>query len=209
MLELRQRSFGDYGVNCYLLISPDRSEAFLVDPGAEAEAILDWVGDLKISRIFITHGHRDHVEALEEVRQGLKAPVGIHPADAEKFELQADFDLQDGDEYALSGGKIDLVHLPGHTPGQVGLRLIEGGQFNCVVVGDAIFPGGPGATASNDALAESIETLARTVFTWPDATHLHPGHGEAATVGAERAAFEAFRAQPLPPDLQDNVTWED
>jgi hydroxyacylglutathione hydrolase len=79
-----------------------------------------------------------------------------------------------------------------------------GGQ---TVVGDVIFPGGPGHTATPEALAQSIVSLGQTVFTWPDTTELHPGHGGATTVGAERPAFEQFIAAELPPDLCGDVSW--
>ncbi len=102
---------------------------------------------------------------------------------------------------------LGIVHLPGHTPGSIGLQLIEESNFKRVVVGDAIFPGGPGQTSTPADLGLSLDTLARTVFTWPDSTELYPGHGVHTTVGAERAAFEAFRAKPLPPDLYGDVSW--
>jgi len=99
-------------------------------------------------------------------------------------------------------GIIGISHVPGHTPGSVCLRLGDR-----VIAGDAIFPGGPGYTASPEALARSLESLERVVFAWPDETMLYPGHGGHTTVGAERAAFERFLVAERSPSLCGDVAW--
>jgi hydroxyacylglutathione hydrolase len=200
-LELHCLEVGPWPMNCYLIRCPATGQVAIVDPGEDAEAILEAVGDAPIHCILLTHGHRDHVGALAAVRQATRAPVGIHPADADAFGLKADFLLVDGVDIELGQGSVRVVHVPGHTPGSICLRL--DGQ---AVVGDAIFPGGPGHTASPQALIESLESLHRTVFTWPDRTRLYPGHGAHTTVGAERADFEQF-VVACPPDLFGDVSW--
>jgi len=160
------------------------------------------VGDAPVCCILLTHAHPDHVGALDAVHQATGAPVGLHPADAEAFGVEADFPLLDGMEVAVGRGRLTVTHVPGHTPGSVCLRL--GGQ---VTVGDVIFPGGPGHTDSPEALAQSLVSLDRTVFAWSDEIELHPGHGGFTTVGAERAAFERFVASGYPADLCGDVTW--
>jgi glyoxylase-like metal-dependent hydrolase (beta-lactamase superfamily II) len=133
--------------------------------------------------------------------------VGIHPADADAFGLRPDFTLEDGDTIDFMGEELRVIHVPGHTPGSVIFGLIERGEFHRAIVGDAIFPGGPGHTETPQNLVTSLDSLARTVFTWGDEVILYPGHGDSTTVGEERAAFNAFRAGPLPPDLCGDVTW--
>ncbi|MGD8822060.1 MAG: MBL fold metallo-hydrolase, partial [Anaerolineales bacterium] len=148
----------------------------------------------------------DHVGALDEVRAALSAPVAMHLADARAFDLSCDQALEHGDRITLGGDKLEVSHIPGHTPGSIALRWITG-VADWAVVGDAIFPGGPGMTLSAKALAQSLESLAATVFTWPDVIKLYPGHGLPTTVGAERTDFEAFRAQPIPPDHSGDAAW--
>lgn len=207
MLELKVLSVGEYQSNCYLLVVPKTNQGILIDPGDQAEEILRFVGSLEIAHILITHGHVDHVSALEIVREELGAPVGIHPADVDAFGLRPDFLLEDGDTVDLVGEELRVSHIPGHTLGSVMFGLIERGEIQGAIVGDAIFPGGPGHTETPQALVTSLDSLSRTVFTWGDEVSLYPGHGDPTTVGEERAAFETFRAGPLPPDLCGEVTW--
>ncbi|NIV34882.1 MAG: MBL fold metallo-hydrolase, partial [Anaerolineae bacterium] len=72
---------------------------------------------------------------------------------------------------------------------------------------DAIFPGGPGYTASPEALAQSLASLGQTVFSWPDGTELYPGHGGHTTVRAERAGFQRLIGADRPADLCGDVSW--
>ena len=201
-LELQRLEVGPWPMNCYLLRCPETGRLAIVDPGSDAERILEAVGQAPVDCILLTHGHPDHVGALEAVREVTGAPVGIHPADAEWFDLQAEIMLEDGLQVKVGEGQVGVAHVPGHTPGSVCLRL--NGQ---VVVGDVVFPGGPGYTASPEALAQSLDSLGRTVFCWPDGTELYPGHGGHTTVQAEHAAFQRFTSTGYPADLCGDVSW--
>jgi hydroxyacylglutathione hydrolase len=201
-LKLERLEVGPWPMNCYLVRCSVTGRVAIVDPGADADTILAAAGDAAVSCVLLTHAHPDHVGALEAVRQATGVPVGIHPADAEAFGLECDFPLLDSAEVEIGPDLLTVVHVPGHTPGSVCLRL--GRQ---TVVGDAIFPGGPGFTASPQALAQSLISLGQTVFTWPDETVLYPGHGVSTTVGAERPDFERFVASDHPPDLCGDVSW--
>lgn len=205
-LELHRLEVGPWPMNCYLVRCPASGQVAIVDPGGDPDQILAAAGP-HVCCILLTHSHPDHVGALEEVCQASHAPVGIHPADAEALALnasgrEADFPLLDGMEVEVGRERVQVVHLPGHTPGSVCLRLNDR-----AIVGDAIFPGGPGHTASPEALAQSLYSLGRTVFTWPDDTLLYPGHGPSTSVGTEREAFEQFVATERGPDLYGDVAW--
>ncbi len=207
MLNLRVKSVGVDQANCYLIMDENTKVGILVDPGAEGIALIEWIDDVSIQTILVTHAHPDHVGALEYVRRELGVDAGMHIADAQAFSQRADYFLSDGQIIKLGESHLQVVHLPGHTPGSIGLHILDDSTPPSVLVGDAIFPGGPGHTTSPADLEVSLETLVRTVFTWSDVTILFPGHGEPTTVGAERIAFDAFYAKPRSPDLFGDVSW--
>jgi glyoxylase-like metal-dependent hydrolase (beta-lactamase superfamily II) len=201
-LDLQRLEVGPWPMNCYLLRCRKTGEVAIVDPGADAATILAAIGDAPVRCILLTHGHPDHVGALAETRESTGAAVGIHLEDAAAFGVEADFPLMDGMKVEVGRGSVTVAHVPGHTPGSICLRLRDE-----AVVGDAIFPGGPGHTATPEALAQSLASLGRTVFRWPDKMILHPGHGGSTTVGQERGAFEAFLAADHAPGLCGDVSW--
>lgn len=204
-LELRLLVVGGFQENCYLLVEPETNAAILIDPGAEAGRVLAWLEGSAVRLILLTHAHLDHIGALAEVRAALDVRVGLHPADnalAAEHNISPDFALADGVAVQLGPHDLMVVHTPGHSPGHVCLRF-----DTRAIVGDAIFPGGPGHTNTPDELSVSLDSLQHTVFTWPDETALYPGHGRGTTVGQERPGFDKLLAKPLPPDLHGDVTW--
>lgn len=203
MLELRILPVGEYGTNCHLLVCPSTKRSLLIDPGADPNAVISLCEDTQVTRIVLTHGHYDHLLALDPVRDALGVPVGIHPLDAAAFDVEADYELRDGMRLRVGRHVVRVIHVPGHTPGSVALRFDRR-----AIVGDAIFPGGPGHTDTPEALQMLLLSLQRTVFTWPDDTTFYSGHGDSATVGAVRPAFQEFLSHPRPADLCGDVTWE-
>jgi glyoxylase-like metal-dependent hydrolase (beta-lactamase superfamily II) len=197
---------GGFQSNCYVLEDESYAEAVLIDPGADPKKILQWVEGVPITKILITHGHSDHVGALAEVRKVLDCPVGGHTLDAQAFGLEFDSMLQSGDRLSLGRYELEVCEIPGHTPGSIAFALHED-TFERAIVGDAIFPGGPGHTRSNKELQELLRALERTVFTWPNEIALYPGHGVSTTVGAEREAFTNLLSQDLSEDFFGDVTW--
>ena len=156
---------GPYDTNCYLLTCPISGESIIVDPAAEGERILREVEGTTVKYILLTHAHMDHVGALAEVQETTGAPLGVHPADARRFRVNADFHLGDGDVLGWGDCQLPVVHTPGHTPGSICLILDER-----VLVGDTVFPGGPGHSESPEAFEQILATLQETVFTWSDET---------------------------------------
>jgi glyoxylase-like metal-dependent hydrolase (beta-lactamase superfamily II) len=191
---------GPWGTNGYILINAGSS--VIIDPAAEAERILAVVEGTAVKYILLTHAHGDHIQALDEVRGATSAPLGIHPADAAEFGVAGDFDLEDGARIVVGDGELTVVHTPGHTPGSVCFRF-----GRRAIVGDTLFPGGPGHSKSPEALAQLLASLQEKVFVWPDETPFYPGHGEGSTIGAVRPSFEAFMARPRPADLCGDVEW--
>ena len=182
-VEIKRLEVGIFKNNCYILISPLTQESVIIDPGAEAQRILHEVKGRATKYILITHGHSDHMGALEEVRMHTGAPVGIHPEDVKVLKKQPDFFLQDGQTLALGDATIRVLHTPGHSPGGVCFHV---GKI--LFSGDTIFPNGPGNTLIPGANEEDLpESIHSKIFVLPDDIIIYPGHGLETTVGREKA----------------------
>ena len=109
-LELERLQVGPWPMNCYLIRCRESGQVAIVDPGDDAEQILATAGP-HVCCILLTHGHPDHVGALDAVRRATGAPVGIHPADAEPaspgaLDVEADSNGLVRFRHALQAGKV-------------------------------------------------------------------------------------------------------
>lgn len=203
-LKLILKHLGPWPMNCYILVCEETQTSAIIDPGTDPEDLLSGIKKTLVDKILITHGHQDHVGALDEVKKATNAKVYINPIDAEKFDLAYDAPLNDGETIQLGNHTIRVIHTPGHTPGQVCFDLGDGR----IIVGDTIFVNGPGRTASPKDFTTTIQTMKNIVFSWPDTTQFFPGHGPSGTIGEERPRFESFIEKGWPPDLEGDVTWQ-
>jgi hydroxyacylglutathione hydrolase len=172
MAEIEQvrLDMGGFEVNSYVLHAPEGD--LIVDAGAEPEKILARV-TRPVAAILITHGHHDHVGALDAVRRETDAPVYAHPADAEGAGIEEYEPLRDGGDLVMAGETIKVLHTPGHSPGSV--TFVVGKDQ---IVGDLILPGSVGRTDISGASWEAIEVSIRRVMPlWGDTTRLFAGHG--------------------------------
>jgi hydroxyacylglutathione hydrolase len=177
---------GGFEVNSYVVHAPEGD--LIVDAGAEPEKILAAVTQPVVA-ILLTHGHRDHVEALEDVRRETGAPVYAHPADAEGAGVTNYEPLRDGEDLVMAGEMIKVLHTPGHSPGSVTFVL---GRDQ--IVGDLILPGSVGRTDISGASWEEIEVSMRKVMPfWDGTTRLFAGHGDVLS------AMEELESNPYLP----------
>ena len=170
----------------------DDAECVVIDAPHSVSDILALVGDRTVRAILCTHAHDDHVRVAPALREEVRAPIMLHPADQEVWELTHtdflwDVDLADGVELPGGGTTLRASHTPGHAPGAV---CFSAPDLGCVFTGDTLFQGGPGATGRSFSDADQIvESIRSKLFTLPDETVVHTGHGDDTTIGAERAAL--------------------
>jgi len=194
---------GIYQTNSYVLFCSTR-HTLLVDPADDPGTLVSAIAGTHLAAILLTHGHPDHTGALAELRQATGAPVGVHPADAELLPVPPDLKLHDGQVVHFGRCRVRVHHLPGHTPGSVGLQL-SGHRW---LVGDTIFPGGPGHTDSPADFAQLMQTLWQRIFVLLPKTQLLPGHGEPTTVGHEYEPFHTFLRKGWAEDAYGDVRWD-
>ena len=191
---------GPFVSNCYIVGAESDKEGMIIDPGAEANKILQRVEDLglEVKLIVLTHAHIDHIGAVKEVKEATNAEVAIHTDDAKSLQARSPLSAVFGlsfqappppDRLLKGGDSIDIgdlhflvLHTPGHSPGGI-CFLGEGVVFS----GDTLFNFGIGRTdmpgGSYSQLMNGIHTK---LMVLPDNTVVYPGHGPETTIGTER-----------------------
>jgi len=193
----------EFMTNCFILGDDKTHQAFVIDPGGEADKILRQIESMGLEVIAIvnTHAHVDHIGAIRQIKDATGAQImmhrdelpllqaasrmgrlfGIHieqPPDPDRF-------LSEGEEVSLGNGlSLSVLETPGHSPG--GITLVTSDKKLCFA-GDTLFAGSIGRT---DLPGGDYHTLIASIKTklipLGDDVKVLPGHGPATTVGAER-----------------------
>jgi glyoxylase-like metal-dependent hydrolase (beta-lactamase superfamily II) len=189
-------------VNCYILGDEETKEAVVIDPGGDEAEILDVLSrnKLQLKLIIDTHGHFDHVDANQPLKDATGAKIAIHVADAQMLDKpsseamfftgnrlrlsQPDILLNENDILTFGKYRLKVLHTPGHTPGGISL-ILEDHPY--VYVGDLLFAGSIGRTdfpgGNYDALINAVRTK---IFPLGDNYTVYPGHGPVTTVAQEK-----------------------
>jgi hydroxyacylglutathione hydrolase len=207
-LDVRMFTVGAIQENAYIVSAEGAKRAVMIDPGAEAERLLEAArtDGVEIEAILITHCHFDHIGAVAEVARATGAPVycpeierGVladipswTPPGFGPFEsYEAEETVQGGERLSLAGLDIEVVFTPGHSPGHVTYAIAAegeaGGGERTLLSGDVLFQGSVGRTdlpgGDWNVLERSIGGLLKA---FPADTAVYPGHMGATTLGRER-----------------------
>ena len=199
---LRTFVVGQLKTNCYLVGCEHTRLAMIIDPGGDAEKILDAIQEskVKVQHVVLTHFHFDHVMAADAVLAATNASLAIHHVEAAYLSdppalfryftpsvprgLVADLLLHDGDDLAVGQLNTKILHTPGHSPGSVSLWIA---QEEGVFCGDVLFREGVGRADFPGCSREALErSIRERLFALPDETTVYPGHGPKTTIGHER-----------------------
>jgi glyoxylase-like metal-dependent hydrolase (beta-lactamase superfamily II) len=174
--------------NVFVVRAKNTGDALIVDAANEHELLLEVSRATGVRRVLSTHGHWDHIQAVEALRDA-GIDVGISAEDASMLPSY-DFVIPDDDAIELGGLRLRTIHNPGHTPGSMSF-LLEGHPI--VFSGDTLFPGGAGNTSfPGGDFAQIIESIDRKLFTLPEETLVLPGHGLDTTIGSERPHLQEW-----------------
>lgn len=173
--------------NGYVLGCPGTKQAVIVDPGADARTVIAEVDRLGVTpaAILITHGHGDHVGALDAVRRDYPVPVLALEAERAHLGARAHGIAFVMPGHAVEAGTLRLVvrHVPGHTDG---MALFHDAGVGIAFTGDALFARSLGrASAPGTPYRTLLESVRREILSLPPETILCPGHGPLTTVADE------------------------
>ena len=198
-MEIQALQVGSIPTNCYLVFDPGRTDALVIDPGDNPERIFAALNGRTPAAVLLTHGHFDHIGAVDAVCEKYGVPVYIHEADAIKLtdteaNTGAKFGhpvtvrtqprlLHDDEELHLAGIGLKVLHTPGHSKGSV-CYLLEEGQG--ILTGDTLFKGGYGRYDFADGSFHELKESLRTLFHLTPQMTAWPGHGEATVAGRNR-----------------------
>ena len=173
---------GPIANNVYVVRCRRSGEAALLDAANEHERLLRVATGLGVTSVLETHGHWDHIGAVEEVRAA-GIDVWVRAEDAAMLPSY-DHVIEDDTMHAVGHLRLRTVHTPGHTPGSICFALEN---TPMLFTGDTLFPGGPGNTGFEGGdFASIITSIDRRIFAKFDPeTVVLPGHGVATTVGNE------------------------
>ncbi len=195
---------GPFQTNTYLVADPESRVAAVIDPAwgggeiAREAQRREW----RITDVWLTHAHIDHIAGVRGVAKDLDpAPrIAMHPLDRPLWQQSGGtgwfglpsvdvgpppaFELKDGMHLSLGAFTFEVRHSPGHSPGHVMFYCAEQA---CLFSGDLLFAGGVGRTDLQGGDWETLLTSIRErAFNLPDEVQVLPGHGPSTTIGWER-----------------------
>jgi glyoxylase-like metal-dependent hydrolase (beta-lactamase superfamily II) len=210
MIDVRMFTVGPVQENSFVVRQKGADRAVIVDPGDEAERLLEALEALEVKTvdaILVTHTHFDHIGAVAPVAEATGAPVycpelekqvlanimdyvpwpGFGPFES----YEADHTVSGGEKLELAGLEFDVLSTPGHSPGHVTYAL---GSEEALFSGDVLFQGSVGRVdlpgGDWPTLLSSIESL---LDRYTDDTAVYPGHMGVTTLGRERATNPFLR----------------
>lgn len=190
-MEIKTIKVGILQTNCYI-VSKD-NKALIIDPGAKAERILAALGDLTVIAILLTHGHFDHIGAINDLRNHFSCPIYLSEDDVpllrdpqlnysfpKRFILDVKT-LPYPNKLVLADFQIEILETPGHTNGSVCL-IIDDAMFS----GDTLFMQSVGRTDLKTGNPTKMKQSLRKISALDHNYRVYPGHDDPTTLNEEK-----------------------
>ena len=173
----------------------DDEEVIVIDPGDDAAAVLDAVGEREIVAVICTHGHAGAHRRRAGGRGAGRGAGGAAPGRYRHWREahsgdDPEIEMADGGMFEVADVSLEVMHAPGHSPGSVCLYCED---LDVVFTGDVLTADGP--VPHDDEFPDfsrQLSSIGAEVLTLPSPTRVLPGHGEEFTVGAAEKRFDSW-----------------
>lgn len=201
-MDIKKLVVGMVETNCYIVSDGGTKQAVVIDPGDEAERIEAQCRSmgLAVRAILLTHGHFDHVTAVEELKKKWNVPVYAYEKEAAVLadetlnlsnqfrgslvNLKADVLCRDQEIIEAGGFRFRVIGTPGHT---VGSCCYYAEEEKVLFSGDTLFAGSYGRVDfPTGSSSDMVHSVAEVLFDLPDDVAVYPGHMEETTIGYEK-----------------------
>jgi len=202
IVKILHTQVSSFYTNVYFYYDENTMDAVIIDPGADCDRLLGIIEEhgLKLQAILLTHGHFDHIGAVNELREKTGVPVMAYEGENElllnpdynesvmigrkSLTVECDKLLKEGDIIEVGSGRLAVIHTPGHTAGGICFYDKENALL---FAGDTLFKETTGrfdlVTGSE---ADLIDSIKNKLFKLPDNVRVLPGHNAATTIGHEK-----------------------
>ena len=206
-MKVSRFTFNMFGVNTYILWDDFSKDAMIIDPGmiemAERHIIDSFIEQnrLNIKHLVNTHMHIDHAFGISYIKniynlklecntndqflaQRLKEQAAMFGLPISIEDLKIDLDLKDDDKIQIGDEEIQILHVPGHSPGSI---VLYAPQSSFLISGDVLFNSSIGRTdLPGGSYPQLISAINGKLMTLPDDTIVYPGHGLETSIGQEK-----------------------
>ena len=200
-IEIKSMTLGMVATNCYIIINKENKEALLVDPADNALRISNVIQEngCTLKAILLTHGHFDHIMALNDLKKRYNVPVYAHEEEEDVlkqsslnlsgsigqiYTTQADVYVKDGEHLKLAGLDVIVLYTPGHTKGGVCYYFPE---EKVLMSGDTLFHCSIGRTDfPTGSMSQLVRSVKEQLFVLPDDVQVYPGHDSVTSIGYEK-----------------------
>ena len=189
MLQIHMLTLGLYQTNCYIVHAEDSKRCIIIDPGYEANTILNRAAvlGLEIEAILLTHAHFDHLGAVRSIAADTDCAVYVAEPELSLPPTMTDGPIYYTDLYpaegslSIAGLDIKVLPTPGHTPGSVCLLIGE-----ALFSGDTLFAGSMGRCDFPGSNIFDMRKSLKKLYNLPGDYRVLPGHAASSTLEHER-----------------------
>lgn len=203
-ITIKKLSLGQMAANCYII--ENGKQSIVIDPGAEGWKLVSYLEshNLHVAYVLLTHGHFDHIGAIDLLKQKYDCQVYIHENDYDmvyndQINLSAYYQplkiqtevIRVKNHLILDEFKITFINLPGHTKGSC---FVVFDDYEIVFSGDVLFKNSIGRYDFPTSSLEDTKNTLKKIYQMDTNYQIYPGHGEDTTLFAEKSNNPFFKA---------------